>query len=104
VAREVEWVRPLGEGVQKRHWHATEKGRVVAFAVQLELWIEHRWQPILRYDAAHGFAHRDVYETATRKRKEVMGMSLRDALTYADRDIDDSWPQHVEAFRRRIQK
>jgi len=76
----------------------------VAFAVQLEIWIEGRWQPIVRYDAAHGFAHRDIYETATRTRKEAMGMSLRDALTYADRDIDDGWSQYVDAFRRRTRK
>ncbi len=76
----------------------------MAFAVQLELWVEDHWQPIVRYDAAHGFAHRDIYETTTRTRKEAMGMSFHDALTYADRDLDDGWPQYVDAFRRRTRR
>ena len=98
MAREAEWVLPLGEGAQKRHWHATERGKVVAFAVQLEIWFEKQWQPILRYDAAHGFAHRDLYETRTRKRKEDLRLELAEALTLADRDIDRNWRAYRDAF------
>ncbi len=94
-------MRPLGEGVQKRHWHETDRGKVVGFAVQLELWFGDAWQPILRYDASHGFAHRDVYETPGRKRKERINLDLPEALTLADRDIDRNWERHVEAFRER---
>ena len=101
MGREAEWVRPLGEGVQKRHWHATVRGRVVGFVVQLELWFAEAWRPILPYDASHGFAHRDVYETPQRKRKERINLDLPEALTLADRDIDRDWPRYVEAFRER---
>jgi hypothetical protein len=94
-------VRPLGEGVQKRHRHETVRGKVVAFTVQLEIWLESAWLPIVRYDAAHGFAHRDIYETPRRKRKERIDLDLSDALTLADRDIDRNWSRYVEGFRRR---
>jgi len=104
VGRQAEWVRPLGEGAQKRHWHETVRGKVVAFAVQLEIRFGEAWQPILRYDAAHGFAHRDVYESPRRKRKEAVGLSLADALTLADHDIDRNWYRYVQAFRMRNEK
>jgi hypothetical protein len=94
-------VRPLGEGVRKRHWHETVRGKVAGFAVQLEVWFGDAWQPILRYDASHGFAHRDVYETPRRKRKERIDLSLPETLTLADRDIDRNWGRYVEAFRER---
>lgn len=73
----------------------------MGFAVQLEILIGENWQPILRYDGSHGFAHRDVYETAGRKRKEALGLDLRDALTLADRDIDRNWGRYADAFIRR---
>lgn len=103
VVREVEWVRPLGEGVRKRHCHATTHGQVVGFTVQLEILFAGRWQPIVRYDAAHGFAHRDVYDTPTRKRKEALALDFSDALTVADRDVDRNWRQYMETFLRRNQ-
>jgi hypothetical protein len=95
-----EWVRPLGEGAQKRHWHETTRGKVVGFSVQLEVWFGDGWQPILRYDAAHGFAHRDVYETPSRKHKERIDLTLPETLTLADRDIDRNWQRYAEAFRK----
>jgi hypothetical protein len=76
---------PLGEEVRKRHRHRTERGRVIHFSVQLELWFADSWQPVVRYDAAHGFAHRDMYETPSRKRKEHLKVDLATALTEADR-------------------
>ncbi|MBI3990279.1 MAG: hypothetical protein HY347_11765 [candidate division NC10 bacterium] len=52
----------LGEGARKRHDHKTEKGQVVAFMVQLEVEVEEGvWRPVLRYDCAHDFAHKDRY-------------------------------------------
>lgn len=39
---------PLAEGVQKRHWHASERGKVVGFAVQLEIWFDEDWPPVVR--------------------------------------------------------
>ena len=44
------YTRDLGEGVRKRHYHRTEKGKVVDFVVQLEVEIEGEWKPVIRYD------------------------------------------------------
>ena len=102
MKREAEWVVPLSERAQKRHWHAIERGKVVAFAVQLEVWMSGNWQPVVRYDAAHGFTHRDVYQSKTRKRKEELGLGLDEALTLADEDLDENWERYLTTFLRRF--
>ena len=41
---------------------AIERGQVLEFIVQLEIAVGRQWKPVIRYDTAHGFAHRDRYE------------------------------------------
>ena len=101
VEREVEWVRPLGEGARKRHRHATSRGKVVRFTVQLEIWWTGQWLPIVRYDGAHGVAHRDLYEGPTKKRKAYLALDFNEALTVADRDVDRRWRAYKDDFVRR---
>lgn len=36
----VEYVIPLGENARKRHYHETDKGKVIGFAVQLEVLVD----------------------------------------------------------------
>lgn len=43
-----------------------EKGMILQFVVQYEALMSGKWQPVVRYDTAHGFAHKDVM-TATGK-------------------------------------
>ncbi len=84
--------------VRQRTRFVTEKKRVVEFAVQLEVHHEGRWKPVLRYDGAHGFAHRDRYTLKGERRKEVLPLDFRDALTYAIADIRARWADYVERF------
>lgn len=37
-----------------------EKGRVTGFVAQYETLIGQDWRQIVRYDTAHGFAHKDI--------------------------------------------
>ena len=37
----------------------TRKGKIVEFTIQLEAFIGNTWLPVVRYDNAHGFAHKD---------------------------------------------
>jgi len=52
----------LGESDSDRYrlYCLTDKGRVTIFRVQYEAFIEGEWWPIVRYDTAHGFPHRDL--------------------------------------------
>jgi hypothetical protein len=47
----------------------TRQGEVVDIQVaQYETLLHGKWVPVVRYDTAHGFFHRDVYLLAGRKR------------------------------------
>ncbi|MFV1976832.1 MAG: hypothetical protein ACC651_13865 [Candidatus Scalindua sp.] len=82
------YTRDLGEGARKRHYHRTEKGKVVYFAVQLELEIRDKCEPVIRYDCSHKFAHIDRYNISGDKVKEDIYLTYEDGLTLADEDIN----------------
>ena len=54
-----EYIIPLSENARKRHYHVTDEGDFACFSVQLEVFVNNRWQVVIRYDSSHGFAHID---------------------------------------------
>jgi hypothetical protein len=97
----VEYVRALGEGARRRHYHETRRGRVLAFVVQLEVELRGVWVPVVRYDMAHGQAHVDVYDTPKRKRKQFLELPPGEVMTLAEEDIRDNWERYQDEFLRR---
>lgn len=78
----------------------TLKGQVVEFLVQLELHMDGAWKPVVRYDNAHDFAHRDVLDP---KGDEIEKTPLRlgtlaEILEYAEQDLMDRADWYVERF------
>ena len=96
----VDYVVALADGVRKRHVHETARGEVVRFVVQLEARMGDEWCPIIRYDNAHGFAHRDLYEPQGGVVKEVLDLGLDAAMTLGDWDISENWDRYVSRFRK----
>ena len=91
----------LGDGARKRHSHQTERGRVVAFMEQLEIQVvEGVWRPVLRYDCAHDFAHRDRYNLDGEQQKDDLHLSYAEALNLADGYINQNWKVYKERFLR----
>jgi len=69
--------------------------------VQLEVEVEGgEWKPVVRYDCSHKFIHRDAYNLKGRQRKEELGLTYEEALTFADEDIDENWERYQVAFTR----
>jgi len=95
---EKRYVIPYSLDAQNRHYHKVERGKITEFAVQLEILVKGRWKPVVRYDCAHDFAHRDRYNLRGVQKKEDLKMSYKDALTFADDDIDDNWEVYRERF------
>jgi len=93
-----EYVIPLGENARKRHYHETDKGKVTAFTVQLEVFVNDKWREVSRYDSAHGFAHIDRYFFDGRKVKKDLDLNLNEALTLADEDIKENWKAYQKTF------
>ncbi len=94
------YTRDLGEGARKRHYHKTEKGKIIYFAVQLEVELEGKWKPVIRYDCSHNFAHIDRYNNKGKKIKENINLPYEDSLTLADEDININWELYKEKFLR----
>jgi len=90
---------------RKRHEHIVGKGEVVWFVVQYEIFFEARWVPIVRYDTSHGYAHKDLINPDGSKEKIFMGaVELSEALTLADRDINENWERYKERYFRRLKR
>ena len=96
--RVIEYVIPLGENARKRHYHESDKGKVIGFAVQLEVLADDRWQVVIRYDSAHGYAHIDRYYLDGRKIKIELYLNFPEALILADEDIKENWKIYQKAF------
>ena len=99
----VEYEDPLDDAAREwrrmRIW--TEGGRVRRFTVQYETTIAGERFPVVRYDTAHGYAHRDILDRGGRvvaKDELAPGLSLGDALAIAERDLRQNWWRYRRAF------
>ncbi len=70
--------------------------------VQLEVKIENQWKPVIRYDCAHDFSHRDCYNREGDQLKEDLNLPYAEVLTLADEDIDDRWEIYMVEFLKGI--
>ena len=85
---------------RKRHHHITEAGRITKFVVQLEVKTGCVWKEVVRYDCAHGYAHKDCYTIKGQCRKMNLYLNYEDALSLADEDIGENWEIYREKFLR----
>lgn len=101
------YVFMLTDKDRKRHEHITEKSKVKVsgFVIQYEIFFEGKWMPVVRYDTAHGYVHKDLINPDGSKGKIFMGLTdLNEALTLADKDINENWERYKERYLRRIKK
>ena len=83
----------------------TQKGKVIDIVVQYESLINELWTPIVRYDCAHGFFHRDLLYPKNEKEKQSISItSLENALNYAEQDIKDRWEFYKERYLKKLKK
>lgn len=90
---------------RKRHEHTIDKGKVVSFSVQYEIIHQGQWTPVIRYDTAHGYAHKDIIKPDGTQDKILIGVAdYNEALLFADEDIGRNWTKYRELFLRRTRK
>jgi hypothetical protein len=73
-----------------------EGAQLLDFVVQYEARFNDQWEPVIRYDQAHGFLHRDRIDPRgelSRKDRTPYG-TLKSALTEAIREIEINWPEY----------
>ncbi len=95
----------LSDTDRKRHEHMSQKGKIMNFVVQYETLIEKKWVPIVRYDNAHGYAHKDLLKPGGGKEKIFLGIGdLNQALTFADKDVNENWKRYKNRYLWRMKK
>lgn len=83
----------------------TENGELKDVMYQFESFIEAKWTPIVRYDCAHGFFHRDVLMPNGDKEKRSIEIdSLKSASNYAEQDLKDRWEWYKERYIKKLKK
>jgi len=99
------WIEDLlPDFARLRCFYQRQGKEIVQFTVQLELNCAGVWRPIVRYDNAHGFCHRDtLYADATQEKTCVFVGDLNETFTFAIADLKANWQAHRERFLREVQ-
>ena len=80
-----------------------EKGEILGFVVQYEIFIQDKWYPVARYDTAHGFAHKDVIHFDGETEKEFLYLpDFNIAFTFAIQNIKTSWRWYRSGFEKEV--
>jgi len=88
-----------------RHYHVSKGGEIVEFRIQLEVFANDVWYPIVRYDTAHGKPHRDILAPDGNQSKNWFeGYSVEDVLTIGQKDIMDNWLAYRDRFVKEMKK
>ncbi len=75
----------------------------MSFAVQYEAFLRNEWHHVIRFDTAHGFAHRDrMYPNGEVKKVPLPYWDYNEALTFAERDIKSNWETYREQFEKEM--
>lgn len=102
MAKIVDYVVIFEEGVRKRHYHESERGKVTYYVVQLEIMVGEEWKVALRYDCSHGFSHMDKYDIRGNQEKITLNLNFESALTYGDWDINENWLKYKQEFLKGV--
>ncbi len=100
--RTVEFRRLLDDANALRVKFEVERGQIVRFVVQLECQIEEEgeWIPIVRYDTAHGYAHRDILHPKMKEEKTRMSVQdYNEAFTAAMDDIVEKRYEYRKRYK-----
>lgn len=105
---ETDFQYPLDESAQDwlRVRIRLRSGQVRRFMVQYETTLAGMRLPVVRYDTAHGAAHRDLMNRRSEEvAKDFLSdtLPLSEALAHALRDLRERWPRYREVFLRDLQ-
>jgi hypothetical protein len=104
--RTVEFRRLLDAENALRVRFELEHGEIVMFVVQLECCFDGNvWTPIIRYDTAHGFAHRDrMHPHHDAEKTEMRVRDFNEGLTVAMFDLTNNWSDYRRRYEEWLKK
>ena len=73
---------------------------ILSFVVQYEAYLDDEaWHPIVRFDTAHGFAHRDLLHPDGRIDKAPLPwQTYNEALTWATQELKVQWRSYRQQY------
>lgn len=93
----------IGEARLRCSLHRRKK-IVLRFTVQLEIFHQGQWRPIVRYDNAHGFCHRDtLHPDGTQDKTGVYIGDENETFTFAIEDLRTKWETHRKRYREEME-
>src|SRR5262245_43240833 len=94
------WLVRVAPGeVHLRSTFQRVKSRVVRFTVQLEIFQQEGWTPVVRYDNAHGFCHRDtLHPDGSQDKTRVFVGDVNETFTHAIEDLRANWEAHRDRY------
>ena len=97
---EKEFLLPLDDAEYEwmRVRFTTLGGSVITFAVQYETTIEGQRVPVVRYDNAHGFCHRDIFTLKGTASKQPQNGTPAQVLSQGSQDIQENWQRYRYNF------
>ncbi|MFZ5820799.1 MAG: DUF7718 family protein [Chloroflexota bacterium] len=83
-----------------------DRGQVLSFVAQLECFFgQSGWLPVIRYDTAHGFAHRDTMRPGKEAGKDSIPVrTYKEGLNYAIDDIKANWQVYRWRYEEWLKK
>ncbi|MDO8141881.1 MAG: hypothetical protein Q6358_10320 [Candidatus Brocadiales bacterium] len=80
-----------------------EKSKIIRFVTQYEAYIKGEWRNIVRYDTAHGFAHKDlIHPNGITYKQPLAFKDFNMALTFAIHDLKVSWKWYRIAYEKEL--
>jgi hypothetical protein len=87
--------------VRLRCAYRRRRKQIVQYTVQIEVFHVGQWQPVVRYDNAHGFCHRDtIHADGTQEKHPVYYGDANDTFTRAIDELRGNWRDHCNRFLR----
>jgi hypothetical protein len=89
--------------VRLRCSYRRRRKRIVRYTVELEIYYTDEWRPVVRYDNAHGFCHRDmIHADDTQDKTPVYYGDANQTFTQAIDDLRENWQAHRARFLREV--
>jgi hypothetical protein len=99
-----EFIIRIDSDTRIRHKHIRFKQKILRFTLQLEIHLNNKWYPVVRYDTSHNFAHKDLIHYNGKKEKTPLFIrNYNDALLFAQADLKTNLTLYKEMFIKEAQ-